>query len=565
VRLLALTSIGLVSGATNPQAVHGQQTTGSVEISFRALSSNGDPVPDLRPDELRVRIDGRERTLESLEFVHLDAAPDALSEAEPAEAYATNETPAAIPTSRDVLFVVLAGSIPARSAELVRTGIGEILDGLTARDRVGLMTGRAGEDASATLSNDHGRVRAGLESMLLATGSPCPTGPLANLLTGVLEARSGATPLTVVAFLAVGDGAAGVCGLVRRTGEYLEAAAAASAAQVYLIQVPARNGDLPVFSGVQDVAAAANAELQRVVGSTRDVTSRILRETSGFYRASVAVAADTSVREHTRREQRLGVEVSRPGVRVLARTDVRLPSATSTSDTAGPSRTALLHAARPSTGIPLRATAFAAPDERPALSRIVVFFESTDPAVQLSDAAVAIFGEDGELAGQWSARPGDLDRRTAVAALVGPPQRYRIRVAAIDRQQRAGAVDYFLPAMASLGTVRLSSLVLGTLADRNFTPRFEFDEEDAAVYFEVHDSAPDTILTAMAEVATAAHAQALLTLPMAVPEPNARGVRVVIAQLPLTTPAHGDYVVRVHVSIGDARATGMRAVRKVAR
>jgi len=107
-----------------------------ITIDVSAVDTDGRPVEDLRPRDLRVKIDGRERDIVSLELVKVDTARAGEPAPVEAPAISTNVTPAA--GRRLVVAVDQTLIRPGSAAGLIRTA-GEFVAGLTPDDYAALL------------------------------------------------------------------------------------------------------------------------------------------------------------------------------------------------------------------------------------------------------------------------------------------------------------------------------------------------------------------------------------------------------------------------------------------
>jgi hypothetical protein len=138
-RTVSALSIAAGCGATlvawqTPQTPVFRDATEMVRVEFLAMSKTGDPVRDLGPADLSVRMNGRDRSIASLQFVGLDdtarrgsGSADVL-----APAFGTNS---ASEQGRSILLLLDDDSIGPGDEERVREAVDHLLEAIGPRDR----------------------------------------------------------------------------------------------------------------------------------------------------------------------------------------------------------------------------------------------------------------------------------------------------------------------------------------------------------------------------------------------------------------------------------------------
>jgi hypothetical protein len=170
------------------------------------------------------------------------------------------------------------------------------------------------------------------------------------------------------------------------------------------------------------------------------------------------------------------------------------------------------------------------------------------------------------LIGQWTARPEELTGGPIMAAMLAPPGRYRMRVAATDESGRAATADYDLDAeLAAAGPIKLSSLFLGVSREGEFQPRMIFSTEPTAIArVELIDLPDGTPPTARVEIARSINGPAIASLPAAISRMQDPTRATLSGVLPIAALTPGDYVIRVVVSApGGQQGRVIRTLRKV--
>lgn len=107
----------------------------SLIVDFRALDRGGDPVADLKPADLILRVRGRERTVSSLQLISRSDSGAAPVTAPP---FATNS--AALSERRDLSVLIDEASIAPGKEHLFRDALSSLLSRISPRDRVRLMS-----------------------------------------------------------------------------------------------------------------------------------------------------------------------------------------------------------------------------------------------------------------------------------------------------------------------------------------------------------------------------------------------------------------------------------------
>ncbi|MBP6715543.1 MAG: hypothetical protein KA205_01660, partial [Acidobacteria bacterium] len=110
-----------------------------VTVEFRALTSAGSPVVDLKASDVTLKIDGRERPVLSFEMIQA-TAPTGPQRPPVPPPFATNVLAVAANGPRDSLIVIDDESIAAGDEKRLALAVDQYLSGLNAGDRVGVVT-----------------------------------------------------------------------------------------------------------------------------------------------------------------------------------------------------------------------------------------------------------------------------------------------------------------------------------------------------------------------------------------------------------------------------------------
>ena len=111
----------------------------AVVVDFLATTNDGKPITDLKAEDVTLRVDGRQRTLRSLQLVEHGASATGATTAgdPPPMPFAVNDAP---DRSRAILFAIEDASINTNSGRVVRDTIVKFLEGMSSGDRIGLVT-----------------------------------------------------------------------------------------------------------------------------------------------------------------------------------------------------------------------------------------------------------------------------------------------------------------------------------------------------------------------------------------------------------------------------------------
>jgi VWFA-related protein len=502
VTALVLTAAA-VSARPEPQAAGGAP----VLIDFRVVAEDGQPVGDLKPADVTLRVGGRPRPIKSLDFVRISGdggAPAAASRLPPP--FRTNAESAATPgTRREVLIVLDELSISPGKEVAVRESLNKLVSALTPGDRVALISTRQG-GTSQGFTQEHEEVRGALAKLaghaparLTDSDFACNAMLSLGTLRSAFAQFSPASAPTLVYVSAALAGPASermadvgkeseLCPLRANHFEEVGAAAQASHAAMYVVHVldAASASQTPQASqlGIDAIAGVSGAETIRLAGgATESPLTRVARETSAYYLASFdAEPADRNGNRH-----RVQISVARERVRVNARPNIVIARGESAGKSVTPRD--MIRVPTVFTDLPLRGATFSSrnPDGK---VRVVALFETLDPGATLNAATVVAYDAKGVSKGQWNAESKDLAAKPLRADLLMAPGTYRVRIAATDTKGRAGTVDIETTAdMVDAGTLKMSALVLGVAASGAFSPKLQFDagDQQAIGYVEIYD------------------------------------------------------------------------------
>jgi hypothetical protein len=221
----------------------------------------------------------------------------------------------------------------------------------------------------------------------------------------------------------------------------------------------------------------------------------------------------------------------------------------------------------PFTDLRLRALAMSSRGKGDTMA-VMVFAEPEDRSVKLNALSVGVFDPSGKgsTTAAQSQQLGTFPIAIPLATVAGP---HRIRVAAVDANGRAGAVDIAIDTtlISVTPTLRLGSLVLAApRPDGSFAPQMQFSDEPQIVAYVEMYGLPSADQSARIELADADEGKALKTI-----EPSGGATAepdkfILSGQVPMADLKPGDYVVRVIVETkGQPDVVVKRTFRKVAK
>ena len=554
-----------------------------VAVEFRALGDEGAPILDLSASEVVLKVDGKVRTLQSLDLIRSDTGtPDRAGDNGLPEPYATNAVPA---ERRDIYLVLEDDSIAPGTERRVSTAVDRLLQGLSSRDRVGLLNIPRG-GINISLTTDRQQIRQAVSGLVglgtrgqTTNDARCRTIITLQALKDVFLAVQGHPSTTIVFFssgLTPPDTSAAALGqssdlCIVKIDYYNEVrdAAALSAGNFYVVHVfndtaiPQAASTSDLVAGLESLAGAANGDIVRLTTQDASSIARLVRETSAFYRA----AFDPEPSERDDRLHRVDVAVTRRGVAVRTESAITIAKAQSRQvPNKPPSVTDLLRTTEVRRDVPLRVAAFPSQGGSRNTVKVVVAFEPTDTAEALRAAAVGLYDAQGRLTSQVTLQKDELAHRPAFTAISAPPGPYRLRVAAADSHGRIGTVDTQVEAaLTRADSIRLSAMVLGTAATGRFRPKLQFaDDPSLVAYFEVYGVPNATEVSAVFELATTRDGPAVGAVPGRIQPGAEEGAWQVSGGIGLSQVPPGDYLLRAIVTIsGKPVGQVTRTLRKV--
>ena len=563
-----------------------------VALNFMAVDKDNRPVTDLKPSELRLTVAGRERPIQTLQFVKL--VTDDVAEGRVAAGtrlpppYATNNV---TEIGRSIILLFHHESIRPGNDQQARDAAKRFVDTLAPYDRVALVTIPFGR-IEVDLTMNHDRVKSALDYIAGHTTTAMPTvGPKLSWLVEFVQGLSTIEGPKTIVFVSEGlpitpDSPEDVADL-----RDVAKAAGAAGAQFYIIKphnfasdagtaepASAEGAGMDAkLAGLQDLATITGGELFQLSGTADRVFTTINKESSAYY--LLGFVPDDS--ERNAKSHRVDLVCTRPGVTVRWQPEFTIPRARPNSGLPPiqPTLPAVLRNSKAYRDLQLRALAYdaresgttgttgttgtrgtrGAPPPRPAgpskLVKVIVVAEALTPGVKLTSASFALVDDKGKVAQIWPADEKELARSPVVSATTVVPGNYRLRVAATDADDHRGAVDYeFTAGLTSALPVQMSSLMLGDLAGDAFAPRLDFGGANAASgYIEVYGTlAKGTSLAVDFEIAGSADGPVIARTSMAMQRAAGSGDRFIArGTLPIASLMPGDFSARAVVKVND--------------
>ncbi|HET9268846.1 MAG TPA: hypothetical protein VFO31_11810, partial [Vicinamibacterales bacterium] len=363
---LFLVCVAGLAGGVSARLAGDTQAGDAIRVDFQVLGAEGQPIADLKADEVAIRIGGRARSIKELQFVKVPGAGGGPAPAAVPAPFGTNAGGGG--EGRHVALVIEDETLPPGGERHVREAIGAFLDKLGPADRVALAIAPQ-DTAQLDFSAGLDRVREALSRLQgrakaasTAAEDTCRTRGTLALLRGRMASLGGAESPTTVLFFSsklstpgsaqVRSSTAGQCEINIQMYREIATAMAPARAQLYVIQhdptLTAPN------EGLQNlVGATGGGQVQRLADASGTLT-RVLAETSAHYVATVE--GDASDRSN--QAQRLEVRVSRAGVTTRSRPEL---ASVAPRPAAGKPMTPqqMVREARAFADLPLRAVGYA--------------------------------------------------------------------------------------------------------------------------------------------------------------------------------------------------------------
>ena len=583
-------------------------------IDFMAVTKDGQPVGDLKIEEVVLRIDGKIRPLKSLVYQKISdglsaaamaataaaggpggPAAGAGASADIAPAFATNVVPT-ISLSRHIVLMVDDETMPIGQEQTLRATLTRFVRSLPEADQVTLITVPRGGVIVAQTS-DRERLSKGIATLAPYSSIDDPAcrsrsmlSVLETTMNRLLSQRANDQPIVVALLSASITGVsnqeqaqradisgrggvsaqAGACPLRAEDFEKVGRAVAGAHAQFYVIH-PDYSPN-PAADGIENLRSRTGAPLYHLTSSGEPGLNRMARETAGYYLATYDTETDeltgkphlskiTTTRQTVEVRDRpyviVGKELGAPG---SARPDPGLGAVTTAYD--------MVRSGRPFRDLPLRATSTQSRNSKtPEAIDVIGFFEPLDPNSKIMQAAAALFDENGVAQAYWQNEPKQpLSTWPTAIGLTVKPGTYKMRIAAIDANGRTGLIeDTVVAQLQKAGPLQMGGLMLGVSRASGFTPRMAFSAEASAIAMvELYGTlAPDAQVSVVFEVSKTTDGLSMFNVNATAAPSNEDGKYIVMGTIPVGALSAGDYVIRAVLTVqGQGSGRVIRTLRK---
>ncbi len=580
--VLAGTVAFAVPSAHQTQRAIGTGAAPTIVVDFVAVDAKGQPITDLTPGDVTIRVDGKPRVVKDLQFVKRDAGGATAGDPLPAP-FGSN---VASGGGRAAYIIIDNETISTGREQRVRDGLLLYINALGPRDSAAIFTVPHG-GLAVDLTTDHAKLReatarfAGARPTAeTANDAACRSRLTLQRMQAILAQRANAETPTDVIFVSssligprnnvtsgntsLGRGRVGDCELSPDEYTRLGAIAASARARIYVVQPEQLGAAGPsaadsTVAGLEGIASLTGGSLWHMAGSDEPGFQRIATETSSYYNATVELEPG----DMSAALRQVSVRTSRADVTVRARPMVALGKPAAAPAKTAPSPKEMLRTSTVYRDVPLRVHAFSS--RAGAKIRVMAVAETGVPGTKLAAAAVGLYDGAGKLVGQWTATAAELTGPALMATFDQQPGAYRARVAVTDAAGRAGAADVAVDAnlTPAASGLSLSSILIGT-TENGFTPKLQFtNEPTATVYFELYGGKPGMPVSVNIELASTLNGPALATLQPKISGSQEPDKYLVMTPVNLAALPPGDYIVRVIVGLDGFPATRIvRTLRK---
>jgi hypothetical protein len=566
--LAAISLVSLIAVSGLDSSSHAQAPArADVSVNFQALTRDGAPIPDLKAEELTLRVAGRQRPIKSLTLVRAGASGGGGGEtAKPSSGpspYSTNTGGGGASSGRGFLILVDTESLRPSVERVLRDSIGKLTDTLSPGDRIGLVTVPR-PTLNIPPTTNHAQFKTSL-AQLSAAGSQsadiCRTRDVLDQLRNQLAALNPSAPTTVVLMSARLSASGNSSGCEVTTSEFqrIQNVMDAARARLYVVMaqetVAERNEGLETLAGV----TLAGGVIRLAAGSD-DPLARIARETSSYY--TLTFEADASAKPG--QLGRMELRTTREGATISANNEVPLAGTANAAPAGAVAPRQMLTTTGQFTAFPLRAHGFASRGAEGRIN-ILALLEPIEPGTKFTAVAAGLVDSNGKLVSSAIADEKTIGGQTVAIALAGAPGTYRMRVAATDAKGRSGAVDVPVDAnLVSGGGLSFSGLMLGAMGASGCTPRLQFSSTDEKICAILDLYGQPGQLSAGVEIAASPDGPALASDKFGgstTKEPDRFQLAVALS---IASLAPGDYVVRAIIGVpGQPDTKILRTLRKV--
>jgi VWFA-related protein len=576
-----------------------RSTLDLLTLDTSVRDKGGQVVADLQASDFTVTIDGKPRKVVSAVFFKADPATGyrLSGGAAPTPQYVSNDK---AQPGRVVVFALDSETIRGGQERALFDTASRMLDGLSPADAVGLVEYPG---PAIDVTRDHSvvaealkrfRGRAPSESEVLKPGSnPLPSLPGASPMGDVTGRAHAQQVLLNLAQLLRGMAAVRaprsivlISGGLRfdreLTAQFKELQRAAAESRVMLYTVlledvgyeTTRGENRPDIrrppglvesdpakgDGLATISSMTGGMFFNAAGRATGIFDRIQSEVSSFYQLAIESSpADADGKEHD-----VKVRVSRTGV------DVRAPAHVAVAEP--PSRVAprdpLLVALQQPTDVPDVPLAISTYSTYGAGGAIQVLMSAEIGAPNAAAPAewgfaVSQRGKDAIIRrGRIAA--GSERPHVVSAAMDMPPGDYRLRLAAVDGDDRIGVLDVpFKAGYQKVGATVTSDLVVGVVAAGEFEPRRRLARTEELIAT-LQVIAGGTVSSGVLQLIPAGSARSVLTIPLSIrPPSSADGPTTLQGRASLASVPAGRYTASAVLEVGGQPATRIDRVIEI--
>jgi VWFA-related protein len=497
----------------------------TIEASVR--DDSGKPVTDLQASDFIVTVDGKPRAIRFARFFHSEAAPIVVESGEPVAHHNSNEN---APDGQIVVFAVDRDALPPGTERPILESAARMLNSLSPADAVGLVTIPG---PAIDVTRDRARVAEALKA-ITATRPPRMSARTVTWEEAVAADRGDKRAVTAAwerECNQTGHGSDGFCtaelnqalretltntrshaqtllpalsNVIRQLGrlqapkhlvlvsaglpldpEFLERfkdierAAAEARVTVHTIRLHDFEGDAssdarshgplesPAFAAGMDSIASMTGGLAFMgVAKGIGVFDRISSEVTTFYELGVESGpADANGKPHD-----ISVKVQRPHVSARTTPAVVIPSRKDARD--------LLEAALQQpvdvSAVPIAVTTYGMPGGKSGVKVLVAAEVGAPGSAAPAEWGAVVVQEGKGIASVRGRIPSAAERPRLVTTSMDLPEgKYRLRVAAVDADGRAGTLETPITVLLHKGSggAVIGDLVLGATTDRQLAPR----------------------------------------------------------------------------------------------
>ena len=342
-------SFGLISLFALRSAEQFNTATDRIVVDFPAFHFDGRSLKPLTPDDLLLRIDGRERAISSLDLVRIDSTG---SQSRPTK----SANPAiTVPfLGRSILLVVDQESIWPGAEKQALKAASRFIDGLSSADDVSLVSLPDGSSRNSVSKADIQRALPLLVGRAPLDRDECDAAPISRdtlrQLATFLRSRKRIDRPTVLIFISGGllPPASGAEPRIRRstcaalrptTTDFAELGKLAVdlRLQLFVIQPDVFSDDVSrrappnraksdeLLFGLETVVGAMDGQLFRISGTADSAFERIERESTAYYLLSF----EPSAKERDGAAHKIELRLKRSNERLRARRTFTIPPANS--------------------------------------------------------------------------------------------------------------------------------------------------------------------------------------------------------------------------------------------